>query len=57
LLKNWLKVKINFLLRLYIFQKSKIILFKGCADALPGMVMGAVTSDAVYFDRAMLALS
>jgi len=57
LLKNYVKVKNSFLLRLYIFQKSKIILSKGHAKALPVMVMDAVTLDAVYIDRAMLALS
>jgi hypothetical protein len=57
LLKNCVKVKNSFLLRLYIFQKSKIILSKGHAKALPVMVMDAVTLDAVYIDRAMLALS
>ena len=57
LLKNWLKVENNFLLRLYIFQKSKIILSKGHSNASPVLVMDAVTLDAVYFDRAMLAPS
>jgi hypothetical protein len=54
LLKNCVKVKNNFLLRLYIFQKSKIILSEGYAKALPVAVMDAVTLDAVYIDWAML---
>jgi hypothetical protein len=44
-------------MHLYIFQKQKIILSKGYANALPVVVMDAVPLDAVYNDRAMLALS
>ena len=57
LLKNYVKVKNNFLLCLNIFQKPKIILSKGYANALPVVVIDAVPLDAVYVDRAMLALS
>ena len=57
MLKNILKIKNNFLLRLYLFQKPKIILSKGYANALPVVVIDAVPLDAVYIDRAMLALS
>ena len=57
MLNNNSNIKINFLLRLYSFQKPKIILSKGYANALPVVVMDAVPFDAVYFDRAMLALS
>jgi hypothetical protein len=57
MLNNNLKIKNNFLLRLNIFHKPKIILSKGYANALPVVVMDAVTLDAVYVNRAMLALS
>ena len=56
LFKNCVKVKNISLLRLNISQKSKIILSKGYANALPVVVLDAVTSDAVYVDRAMLTL-
>jgi len=57
MLNNNSNIKINFLLRLYPFQKPKIILSKGYANALPVVDMDAVPVDAVYSDRAMLALS
>ena len=57
MLNNNLNIKNIFLLRLNIFQKPKIILSKGYANALPVVVIDAVTLDAVYVDRAMLALS